>query len=331
MENTASNTLFILGAGFTRASNPKAPLNSELLNAINKETPGTLEKYGELYDSTDIERILTRIDIDLEASSDTRLRDDRKQIEQQIASYFTRYRFNPKNTIPNWVESFACKVLKPNDTVLSLNYDCYLEGALDHFAVWTPNGGYPIEHPLANGIVKNQHNIKVYKIHGSENFGESRVWETNQTNIGFVIDETIYPTSGRNRHIGSGVPDLGPYIIAPSFVKIPHVEIAYMMLCLIGIAKEARNLIIIGCGMRREDNFLWLLLTRFLYDQPKKPRKQLIILDPNADKLLDRIKSYCARDINQDADVVPISSGIEDGIDELIKAVSRPKAGGPPL
>lgn len=322
MENTASDTLFILGAGFTKAANPKAPLNRDLLNEIIRVNPDPLTKYREECKSTEIEEILTRIDIALGTNSNDDLKEDlntdRKTIQEQIASYFKEYHFNPKTTIPPWVEPFANSVLKPNDTILSLNYDCYLEGALDYFQVWTPNGGYPKGHPMADDIAINPHNIKVFKIHGSENFCESAVWGTNQTDIGFVIDGATYPRSGRNEYLGGGIPKIGPYIIAPSFVKIPHVQIAYMMLCLIDIAKEAKNLIIIGCGMRPEDNFLWLVLTRFLYGHPKDLHKKLIILDPNADKLLDNITRYFTHGISQNTAVVRISSGIEDGINNLI-------------
>ena len=313
MGDTISNTLYILGAGFTRAANGKAPLNRELLEAMMAVNPDPLNKYRDKYQSTDIERILTLIYLDADTNSHSR--DDLKLIDNQIANYFTRFRFDPQ-TAPAWVSRFSKNVLQPNDSILCLNYDCYLEGALDHFKVWSPNGGYPINHPLADDIMGNPRNIKIYKIHGSEHFRESRVIGSTGTDISFLINESNFPESGRNKHFGCGL-DSKPYVVAPSFVKDFHVGIAWMMLRLLEIAKEARNLVIIGCGMRREDSFLWLVLTRFLFGNPKDTKKKLIIVDPSSVDILNRMELY-AGDISELADVVSIPSGIEDGTADLM-------------
>ena len=132
---------------------------------------------------------------------------------------------------------------------MSLNYDCFLEGALDNLGVWTPNNGYArVINPLSDSIRQNPKNIKIYKIHGSENFVESRVdlGKRSQTSIGYRIDGSIYPVSGANSHLGGGSDHPRTYIIAPSFVKIPHVDIAAMMLDLLKVAEAARNFLIIG-------------------------------------------------------------------------------------
>ncbi|MCX6996497.1 MAG: hypothetical protein NTV49_05305, partial [Kiritimatiellaeota bacterium] len=115
-----------------------------------------------------------------------------------------------------------------------------------------------------------------------------------------------------------------PFIIAPSFVKIPHVEIAAMMLDLLNIALEVRNFVIIGCGMRREDNFLWLLLTRFL-NCSLKSRRRLIILDPSAALTWKRISDYWIGDICGFADVCIIPCRLEMSISTLQSALrNRP-------
>jgi hypothetical protein len=208
--------------------------------------------------------------------------------KSQISSYFSQYRFlNFTDEIPDWFTAFAKTILKNNDSIVSLNYDCFLEGALDNFEVWTPNGGYArVHNPLTDSIPQNPKNIKIFKIHGSENFVESRVdlRKRSQTPIGYHIDGSIYPVSGAHSHLGGGADQPTPYIIAPSFVKIPHVDIAAMMLDLLKVAEAARNFVIIGCGMRLEDNFLvrykdnflWLLLTRFL-NKIMNPHHRLIV------------------------------------------------------
>ena len=144
----------------------------------------------------------------------------------------------------------------------------------------------------------NPKNLPIYKIHGSENFIESAVIgnNPNQTAIGFYINSSIYPKSAAHSNFGGGAKEPKPYIIAPSFVKIPHVDIAAMMLDLLKVAEAARTLVIIGCGMRSEDNFLWLLLTQFL-NKLLEFRKRLIVISPSAGDIWNKISNYWVGDI----------------------------------
>lgn len=317
-----SENIFLLGAGFTKAAIPQSPLNKDLLEAISKEGSKTLAKYKSKYETKDIEKLLTQLD--LETTKNDEIKHDRSAINSEISSYFSKYRFSEINAdIPSWLETFALTVLKRNDSIICLNYDCLLEGALDYFGVWSPNGGYArIDNPLADSIPQNPKNIRIYKIHGSENFVESSVVGKNpeQTSIGFHINSTIYPKSGAHSHFGGGAKDPRPYIIAPSFVKIPHVDIAAMMLDLLKEVEAARNLVIIGCGMRPEDNFLWLVLTRFL-NRILEPRQRLIILSPSSEAIWKRISKYWVGDICRFSDVCVIPCGIEDGISTLESAL----------
>jgi len=130
----------------------------------------------------------------------------------------------------------------------------------------------------------------------------------------FFINKSIYPVSGVHSYFGGG--GSKRYIIAPSFIKIPHVLINAMMLDLLKVAETARNLVIIGCGIRPEDNFLRLLLTSFL-NKTMNPRHRLVILSPSAKSIWERISQYWVGDICQFSDVVIIPCGLEDGISTL--------------
>lgn len=319
---TNANTIFLLGAGFTKAAVPQSPLNAELLDAISTERGSTLAKYKNKYEMHDIEKLLTQLD--LEATEDNEIKKDRYTINVEISAYFSKYRFSIINAdIASWLEIFALSVLNKNDSIVCLNYDCFLEGALDTLGVWSPNGGYArINNPLFDSVPENPKNIRIYKIHGSENFVESSVIGKNpeQTAIGLHIDETIYPKSGAGCHFGGGAKEPKPYIIAPSFVKIPHVHIAAMMLDLLEIAEAAKNFVIIGCGMRPEDNFLWLLLTRFL-NKILESHHRLVILSPSAENIWKRISKYWVGDICQISDVCIIPCGLENGISTLQSAL----------
>jgi hypothetical protein len=189
--------------------------------------------------------------------------------------------------------------------------------------LWTPNGGYArVVNTLADSITKNQ-GILLYKIHGSENFIESSVANNQaQTSIGFVINPSVFPKSGAHRRFGGGALDPHPFIIAPSFVKVPHVDIAAAMLEALEKAQKATNLVIIGCGMRAEDNFLWLLLCKFL-NSTLSHRKQLLLIGPSSATIWQRISNYWVGDICRFADVFVIPCGIEAGVERLQTAIGN--------
>ncbi|MHC4075003.1 MAG: SIR2 family protein [Planctomycetota bacterium] len=319
----SSENIYLLGAGFTRAVYPKAPVNEDLLGAIIDNGGKKISEYQKKHNTDDIERLLTQIDLD--SLRDERIKRDRALINEEISGFFSKLRFSVLNgNIPSWLKIFSKEVLKQNDSIISLNYDCLLEGVLDKLEVWTPNDGYTsrIRGFPTDSIPSNPNNIIIYKIHGSENFVESEIIENpHQTAIGFKIEESIYPRSGANSYLGGGISVPSPYIIAPSFVKIPHVQIAAMMIDLLDVVRKARRLAIIGCKMRPEDSFLWLLLTRFL-EIPQENRKKLIILGPSSKEIWKRISNYWVVDINSFADVSVIPCGLESGIKSLVSAIA---------
>ncbi len=318
----SSENIYLLGAGFTKAIYSKIPLNRDLLGAIIGGGAEKLSAYHKKYMTEDIERLLTQIDLD--GFADDGCLKDRQVIQAEISSFFSNYRFSALNgAIPAWLERFSKELLKKNDSIVSLNYDCILEGVLDYFGVWTPRDGYArIDAFPTDSILPNPKQVIIHKIHGSENFRESGVIgkNRNQTAIGFYIDGSIYPKSGADSHLGFGGLHARPYIIAPSFVKIPHADIAAMMLDLLDIARNAKRLAIIGCGMRPEDSFLWLLVTRFL-NVSREDRKALVILGPSSGDIWERISNFWVGDISRFTNVSVIPCGLEDGISGLEAAM----------
>jgi len=107
-------------------------------------------------------------------------------------------------------------------------------------------------------------------------------------------------------------------------VKIPHVDIAAMMLDLLDIATKAKRLAIIGCGMRPEDSFLWLLTTRFL-NVSQNDRKTLVILGPSSGEIWERISNYWVGDICRFTNVSIIPCDLEVGISSLQSALKGQK------
>jgi len=323
------NNLFLIGAGFTKAVFPDAPLNKDLFNEIVLANPKTkLNLYSKKYSAEDFEILLTRLDLEIAELKSKVLKEDRKNINEELAEYFQQFRFGQnKSNLNPWLEKFACEVLCENDAIVTTNYDCLLEGLLDFYKVWLPKGGYVNAHdPRIQGHSnegrENPKRIKFYKIHGSEHFRECKVFgeekrETGQTIIGFIVNESIYPISGKNSNIGWVDEVCERYIIAPSFVKIPHFQIADMINKANDVAKTAQNLVIIGSSLRNEDIFLRLILTGFM-NYALQGKKKLITVDPNADFILKNIENFWIGGA-QYITFHPIPKKIEEGLDNLIE------------
>lgn len=322
---TQVNNIFLMGAGFTRAVFQDAPLNADLLHLIIQDNPQTLlRKYKVRYHTDDIEVLLTRMDLETEELQSERLRRDREAINQDLAKYFERFRFRDQILEnKNWLEDFAKKVLQPNDAIITTNYDCFLEGLLDYFQMWTPNNGYPKLGCSSPSVPENPHNILIYKVHGSEHFVECPAPpDIEKTDIGFPLNESIFPRSGKHSHIDFGSLGLGahPYIIAPSFIKSPHHHIERIMGDAVQIAPKANSLIIIGSGLRLEDSFLWLLLSAFLEPcVPNRPKKKLTIVDPKAEDIKNRIVKHYAWDLDSLLVIKPLSECLECVVEDLIE------------
>lgn len=325
----SGNNLFLFGAGFTKSVFEGAPLNADLLqNLIRNKPQSFLQQYQQKYQTNDIEVLLTLLDLEIarseiknQSTENHNPRKDRLRINKEIASYFQQFRFQ-EGIIHNksWLESLALKLFRTNDSVITLNYDCFLEGLLDYFEVWSPNRGYANVHNiLADSLPQNQKNICIYKIHGSENFIESGTFPNKvQTAISFEINPEIYPKSGAYTHFGGGMIEPKPYIIAPSFVKIPHIIIADMMTKALKCAGSVNNMIIVGCSLRPEDSFLWLLLVSFL-NRPSKNTRKLILVDPSAKEIGERISSFWIGNLSKVVLLHQISSRLESGVYGLIK------------
>ena len=272
-EQELSQNLFILGAGFTKAIFPNAPLNDELLFNLIGKKPNTspLGRVWSEYSSSNIEVLLTKFDLDLISGNSKFTSKDRDAINSQLAKFVSQYRFEAD--IP-WLHPIL-HTISDNDVIASLNYDCFLEGFLDFHGAWSPKGGYHnIPKPLENSLPENDRNIRILKLHGSESFRLSHFDDKpGSVLVGIEINAALFPRSGKNVHDLGGGFDSRPYLIAPSFAKQFVRELQYLMLDAIRFARSARNLIIIGCGLRPEDSHLWLVITSFLKTKLWKKRE----------------------------------------------------------
>jgi hypothetical protein len=314
-----TNNLFLIGAGFTKAVFQDAPLNKDLFYEIVRVTPKTrLNLYSKRYGTEDIEILLTRLDIEIAETKSDVLAQDRKHIENNLVEYFSKFRFVPnKDKLKEkpWLKKLSCEVLCENDAIVTTNYDCFLEGVLDFYEVWSPNGGYVGVSGAAFSSPENPKNISIFKIHGSEHFRLfGRDKHKEYISFDMLENDGIFLRAARNSNWEMLDIKLCPYIIAPSFVKFPPVQIANMVNKAIIYARSAQNMVIGGSALRCEDSSLWLLVTSFLWwrDVKVKKKLKLIIVDPDADRIMKEIEQYYW---NESADyfaIVPIKDEFND-------------------
>lgn len=292
--NDNVNNMYLIGAGFDRAVfGDEAPLNNEVLdrlehqNNFSDQLKASIDSYRlKGYSKNDVEMYLTWLDIKVIGGS----RDAekiRKEITKKIANYFLRYNFGkdseddkqtkePKYKYNfDWCKKFAKQVLKENDIIVNLNYTTFLEGLLDYHNVWNPKGGYS---NICNWIIDDDKNLKeneeikniiIYKIHGGVIFTTAKTFnrqgeeiiDSDKQDLEVGVEKHIFPNTCKK--IGWIADSQKPYIIPPSYIKIPHKDIRKIIVEAIEKAKSAKKLIIIGCGLRDEDYMLKLILQPF--------------------------------------------------------------------
>lgn len=305
-----TNNLFLLGAGFDKAIFSDIALNGGLLSEIRR-----LNKHHQLaehlgqYQETQIEHYLTKLDLEIAASvgdEKCRLERLREEINKLLVSYFSAFRFQESIfNSNNWLGEFAKTILKENDAIVTLNYSCFLDGLLDWFEVWSPNGGYSdyvancMTGSVGGNFPKNSEgkfkNILLYKIHGSEHFIEAYVLpDKKRTFVSFEVNNRIFPRIAANSDFGLVFPlKIKGHIIAPSFVKVPHAQLLRLTAEVLRKASEAKKFVIIGCGLRPEDNNVWLLLASFLlptFGDPTYGNKKLMIFDREKERSQKSVK-----------------------------------------
>ena len=112
------------------------------------------------------------------------------------------------------------------------------------------------------------------------------------------------------------------YLIAPSYVKVPTVEMTYLMLDALSASATATNLVIIGSALRPEDGFLTLILTNFLR-QPSWRTRRVFIVDLAANAISSRVKKFWG--VNVSSQIVPIEERLEISVSSLVESLSKRK------
>jgi len=315
--------LFIVGSGFTKAVFPDAPLNQDLLKKLaSKSSTSASRSLLALYKTEEIEIALTRLDMDINSSKDENLHTMRQSFESELSDYFGLFCASDNLLAKSpWLAHLIDGAFSSGDVAISLNYDCVLEGALDCRGKWSPNGGYgsSLYNPLVRNDTSSKSPVTVLKIHGSANFKIAPyVDKPTASAVNFEFDERFFPHSANNTHFGFGAGTGKNYVIAPSYVKIPTVEMSYLMLDALTASTKANNLIIMGSALRQEDGFLTLIATNFLR-QPSWHDRKIILVDPQAKAISNRLKDYWGVDVSNQ--IIPIQDQLQTSVERLLEVL----------
>jgi hypothetical protein len=259
-------TVYLLGAGFTRALNDKAPLNNDVMEKIDfskfEETSQIRKEAGK-----DIEYLLTLLDLKIaKASAELeKLQEIKKNINRQIHDIFDIDKLCRMNSNKQLLDQFVQSI--PNDShIISLNYDCVLDQGLYWNGVWEPCCGYRGKSEYKDCSCKtkpNHKNIILLKPHGSINFYLRKSINTNEPGEYPQIDlsDNIFPE--RSSNFNGRDDNDEPYIATMSYDKQYKNGMFMFWGKAIKALKEADRLVVIGCSLRNEDAFLRYALYNF--------------------------------------------------------------------
>ena len=85
-------------------------------------------------------------------------------------------------------------------------------------------------------------------------------------------------------------------------------------------SSKADNLVVIGGALRKEDSFLTLIITNFLH-HPSWEKRRIIIADPCADDIRERLMNYWG--VNVSDQLVCVNVYLQDSVKELVKLIGK--------
>ena len=288
--------VFIVGAGFTKATSPNAPLNRDLLEALaDKSSASASPTLRKRYETGDIEIALTRLGLDIALSQSEDPRKLRQRIESELADYFSSFCASEDLMAQSqWLTYLIDSAFLPGDVANQLELRLRSGRSIGLPSQMVSKWGYGfLNNPLVCNDIPSSP-VTVLKIHGSANFAIAPYGDKPTASaVNFVFDECFFPRSAQNTHFGYGAGTGRSYLIAPSYVKIPTVEVSYLMLDALTASTKAKNLVIIGSSLRPEDGFLTVLVTNFLR-QPSWHDRKIRFVDLAAESIINRLKDYWA-------------------------------------
>jgi SIR2-like protein len=177
-------TVFVFGAGVSVPG--KFPLSKQLYcdfknyvlsqAKIHPFHAGLIDQWTRfegqnIFDANfDIETNLTQLDI--HARKDRDLVYFRGYLEDAFTEYFNEKHRQvlSQPAATGYLRTFVNRYLRPNDTIITFNYDCLIERALHEAGLWSISDGYGFQRSLKSPkgeVIEPASRVKVLKLHGS--------------------------------------------------------------------------------------------------------------------------------------------------------------------
>ena len=301
-------TVYVLGAGATRAVAPNMPLTANLL-------PNILQSAGQdicmflsdfyQFDTADdlppLEDVLSQIDF---AINENRPLSSKYSV-QYMRSLRENLVFNICNIIRGGkdvgfdaavskVEAFILSLPK-DDCIVSLNYDLVTDTAIRVASGWTfVDHGFPVRFAVSHNSqptkIDDYSPTTLYKLHGSLNWLFCPLCRAVDIVDGRVNGEHYLYDEAKHKVERCSVCNVlyEPVIITPSFLKsYENLYIAYMWRQAEQKLAEADNMVFIGYSMPDADMILRCMFRRAYFTHMhlsgQKSTISVIDYDPNAD------------------------------------------------
>jgi hypothetical protein len=301
------STVYVLGAGATRAVAPNMPLTVNLLpNILQSAGQDICMFLSDFYqfdtaeDLPPLEDVLSQIDFAINENRPL----SAKYSVQYMRGLRENLVFNICNIIRGGkdinfeaavtaVESFILS-LPQGDCVVSLNYDLVTDTAIRLASGWKyVDYGFPIRHAVSHdekpNLIDDYSPTMLYKLHGSLNWLFCPLCRSVDIIDGHVSGEHyIYDEAKRKIERCSVCNVLyEPVIITPSFLKsYENLYITYMWRQAESRLAEADTIVFIGYSMPDADMILRCMFRRAYYTHMqltsgKKSTIRVIDYDPN--------------------------------------------------
>ena len=301
-------TVYVLGAGATRAVAPKVPLTADLLPGILQSADQAICRF--LYDfyrfnSIDelppVEDVLTQIDFAIDENrplspnySVEYMRRLRENLIYNICEIVRGGKDINFDAATGMVEGFI-RALPQDDCIVSLNYDLVTDTAIRRAADWKyVNYGYPVRQAVSHTQTASHMDefapTLMYKLHGSLNWLFCPLCRAVDIVDGHLSGEHYIYSSQQQKveHCSvCGVP-YEPVIITPSFLKsYENLYITYMWRQAEQQLAEADQIVFVGYSMPDADMILRCMFRRayFTHMQVHGQKSAIKVIDyaPNYD------------------------------------------------
>jgi len=304
-------TVYVLGAGATRAVAPNMPLTVNLLPKILEDGGHDIclflydfYRFNSAADLPPLEDVLSQIDFAINENRPLSskytvqyMRDLREDLIFSICDIVRGGKdINFEAAVAN-MESLILS-LSADDCIVSLNYDLVADTAIRLASGWKHvNYGFPVRQAVSHqqdtqGAQIDDHSpIALYKLHGSLNWLFCPLCRAIDIVDGHLSGEHyIYDESGHKvEHCASCNVHYEPIIITPSFLKsYENLYLAYMWRQAEQKLAEADNVVFVGYSMPDADIILRCMFRRayFTHMQITNGQKSTITVidyDPAAD------------------------------------------------